>query len=184
MRDLVALVQQRVLAASAEPTGFVADAEEPIDVPELELAESSLGFPLPQLLKRLYLEIANGGFGPGYGLMGLVSGFRDDCGDTALESYELRVEPDPAEPGWNWPAGLLPICTWGCAIYSCIDCSKSIGFPMVIFDPNLSASWDECLIPECDSFDEWIAIWAGGGDLWERMYGSEGRVIEIERRGR
>jgi hypothetical protein len=55
--------------------------------------------------------------------------------------------------------------------------------PIVIFDPNLSASWDECLFPECESFDGWIAIWVGGGDLWERMYGSEGSVsIAIEKR--
>lgn len=183
MSDLVVLARHRVLAAIAEPTGFVADPVEPIDVSELKLAEAKLGFPLPPLLKRLYADIGNGGFGPGYGLMGLGDGFRDDQGDTALESYEIRRKTDPAEPGWNWPAGLLPICTWGCAIYSCIDCSKPTAFPMIIFDPNLSASWDECLFPECESFDEWIAIWVGGGDLWARMYGSEGPVsIALEKR--
>jgi hypothetical protein len=115
--------------------------------------------------------------------MGLGDGFRDDQGDTALESYEIRRKSDPAELGWQWPAGLLPICTWGCAIYSCIDCAKSPAFPMVIFDPNTHVSGDDCFFSECESFDEWIAIWVGGGDLWERMYGSEGLVsIAIEKR--
>jgi hypothetical protein len=67
MSDLVALTQRRVLAAIAEPTGLLGDPEEPIDGAELELAESRLSFPLPPLLKRLYVEIGNGGFGPGYG---------------------------------------------------------------------------------------------------------------------
>jgi hypothetical protein len=184
MSDLLTLAHQRVLAAIPEPTGFVAYPAGPIDGPELDLVESRFGFPLPPLLKRLYMEVGNGGFGPGYGLLGLGDGFRDDQGDTALESYELRRETDPSELGWNWPAGLLPICTWGCAIYSCIECSKPTAFPMVIFDPNVHVSrWDECLFPECESFDEWIAIWVGGGNLWDRMYGSEGTVsIAIEKR--
>jgi SMI1 / KNR4 family (SUKH-1) len=135
MSDLVALARRRVLAAIAERTGFVADPAEPIDGAEMDKAESRFGFPLPPLLKRLYTDIGNGGFGPGYGLMGLINGFRDDIGDSALESYELRREADPAELGWHWPADLLPICTWGCAIYSCIDCSKPTKFPSLFSIP-------------------------------------------------
>jgi hypothetical protein len=66
LSDLVVLARHRVLAAIAEPTGFVADPVEPIDVSELKLAEAKLGFPLPPLLKRLYADIGNGGFGPGF----------------------------------------------------------------------------------------------------------------------
>lgn len=29
-------------------------------------SESSLGFPVPELLKAIYRKIGNGGFGPGY----------------------------------------------------------------------------------------------------------------------
>jgi len=34
--------------------------------------EQQLGFPLPPLLRLLYTQIANGGFGPGTGLLGLL----------------------------------------------------------------------------------------------------------------
>jgi len=33
-------------------------------------AEEAFGFPLPGLLRRLYAEVGNGGFGPGYGIPG------------------------------------------------------------------------------------------------------------------
>jgi hypothetical protein len=36
----------------------------------LASTESNLGFALNTFLKRIYLEVANGGFGPGYGLLG------------------------------------------------------------------------------------------------------------------
>ena len=45
--------------------------------------ERRLGFRLPLLMKRLYREIGNGGFGPGYGLIGLSGGALDDIGRTA-----------------------------------------------------------------------------------------------------
>ncbi|MDX6329418.1 MAG: hypothetical protein QOI83_1801 [Streptomycetaceae bacterium] len=32
-------------------------------------AEEVIGFPLPPLLRRLYLEVANGGFGPDEGIL-------------------------------------------------------------------------------------------------------------------
>ena len=37
-------------------------------------AEELAGRSLPSLLRRLYLEVGNGGFGPGYGLLGLRDG--------------------------------------------------------------------------------------------------------------
>ena len=44
----------------------------------IEAAEASLGFTLPPLLTRIYSEVANGGFGPDYGLIGLAGGHLDD----------------------------------------------------------------------------------------------------------
>ncbi len=42
----------------------------------LDAAEAELGFALPALLRRLYLEVENGGFGPGAGLLGVEGGIR------------------------------------------------------------------------------------------------------------
>lgn len=40
-------------------------------------AENELGFQLPPLLSQLYTQVANGGFGPGYGIFGLEGGYAD-----------------------------------------------------------------------------------------------------------
>lgn len=48
--------------------------------------EAALGFQIPTFLKRVYLEIGNGGFGPGYGIIGLKGGYPSDAG-TLVEAY-------------------------------------------------------------------------------------------------
>lgn len=43
----------------------------------VEDTEAKLGFGLPPLLRQLYTRVANGGFGPGYGIFGLDGGYAD-----------------------------------------------------------------------------------------------------------
>lgn len=43
-----------------------------LDKPKVAAVEKMLGYPLPPLLKRMYCDVANGGFGESYGLIGLV----------------------------------------------------------------------------------------------------------------
>jgi hypothetical protein len=147
---------------------------------ELAVDEATLGFSLPPLLKQIYLEVGNGGFGPGYGLLGMSNGARDDLGRTAPEKYWLFKQGDPDDAAWSWPEALLPICHWGCAIYSCISCADP-NFPMRIFDPNLRAgpSWEDAHFVEAVSFSSWIRAWAQGKDLWDTMYGDNGRVTRL-----
>ena len=66
---------------------------------------------------RICIEIGNGGFGPGYGLIGLSSGARDDAGKTGTDiRQEFRENTD--DPNWRWPYGPLPICYWD--VESCV----------------------------------------------------------------
>jgi hypothetical protein len=119
-------------------------------------AERALGYPLPRLLRRLYLEIGNGGFGPGYGILGLRGGLTDDLGDTALEAYRrfhsLRREA-------SVPHSLLPICNWGCAIYSLVDCGTADGH-MWACDPNPGV--DDDVFREPVTLAEWLRRWVDG----------------------
>lgn len=143
----------------------------------MAIDEQRLGFTLPPLLKRLYAEIGNGGWGPGYGLIGLTGGKPDDLGNTATSSYIVRRGRDPEEPDWQWPEGLLPICHWGCAIYSCVDCLDAAA-SMTVFDPNESvSSWSEAFFSEHLGFETWVSLWAAGEDLWQRLYGESGVVV-------
>lgn len=50
---------------------------------QLQMTEDVMGFPHPPLLRTLYLQIANGGFGPDTGLIGALGGF---C-------YWVRLDP-------------------------------------------------------------------------------------------
>src|SRR5262249_1691092 len=89
-------------------------------------AEDRLGFALPPLLCRLWIEIANGGFGPGSGLVGLQGGQVDDASRKPLPDLYLDAIADPAWEsflGEPWPARLVPVCDWGCLHQSAIDCS-------------------------------------------------------------
>src|SRR5262249_3421952 len=143
--------------------------------------EESLGFRLPPVPKRIYTEIGNGGFGPGYGLIGMSSGAPDSTGKTAPEIYRILRSNDPQDPLWSWPDCLLPICEWGCAIMSCVDCAVP-DFPVRIFDPNIhcdNKSWDDSFFEQAESFEAWIKAWADGNGLWEELYGENGRIAHI-----
>src|SRR5438552_9489750 len=70
---------------------------DPIDVAG---DETRLGFALPSLMKRVYTEIGNGGFGPGYGLIGLTNGVPDHTGETGPAIYESLRSAHPNEPNW------------------------------------------------------------------------------------
>ncbi len=176
MTDIGDRIRKRIQTAYRDPAGFPASAPSPVATGAgITADEQRLGFAIPPLLKRLYLEVGNGGWGPGYGLLGLTGGMRDDTGRTAVEDYLLRTSgPDPDEPDWRWPEGLLPICHWGCAIYSCVDCFQQHS-PMILFDPNADKpSLADAFFPEQLKFEEWIGLWADGVNLWDRMYGDDG----------
>ena len=123
-------------------------------------AESVIGHRLPSLLRRLYLEVGNGGFGPGYGVLGLTGGHHDDLGRTALDWY--RWAHDTPESHWSGlPASVLPLCHWGCAIYSLIDCSDPEG-SMWGWDPNRGPEGMEALFPQPLTLAQWLDRWVRG----------------------
>ena len=141
-----------------------------------ELSESvgELGFEPPSLYVELMQTVGNGGFGPGYGLMGLVGGATDDMGKTAVGLYKDLEQLDPDDPTWKWPRGLLPVCHWGCAIYSCIDSAED-GATIKTWDPN---EWEYGTSPELAirstgmSLAEWLGTWADGTNIWGQMFPS------------
>ena len=67
----------------------------------VDQAEARLGAPLPALLRRLYLEVADGGFGPHAGLLPVER--------MAATYAELRSGSPSEVESDEWPEGLLPI---------------------------------------------------------------------------
>jgi hypothetical protein len=129
---------------------------------EIAEAERRLGFQLPELLRELYTCVGDGGFGPGYGFLGLIKPvpIGDFTGESVVELYEIFRAGDPENPSWSWRERLLPVVDWGCAIRSCIDCST----------PALQIFRDEpyvSCVSESPSFEQWLSDWATGQDLWK-----------------
>lgn len=139
-----------------------------LDEMALSLFEKSLGCRLPPLLRRMYCEVANGGFGESYGLIGLVAGARDDTNRDVQQLFRDFRKPDRNDPKWRWPDGLLPVIHLGCAMYLCIDCLSSNG-RVWLFEPNIhedGRSWKSSFIPFSPSLRKMMDDWLDGKDLW------------------
>jgi hypothetical protein len=143
-------------------------------------------FALPDLLQTIYTKIGDGGFGPGYGLYS----------SAVIQSlYEQFTATE------SWQEGMLPICTWGCAIYSCIDCKDpnmpiyvcsmgnhilddNVSYSIVDEDGNTITSGEISGIEKPKnqpvqfslhrpSLADWLKAWVDKIDLWTEMVGEE-----------
>lgn len=119
-------------------------------------AETALGFPLPPLLARLYQEVGNGGFGPDYQLLPLIGE-----GRTVVSSYHAEYVPG------EWPAGVIPILDWGCAMYAAVDCTDPQG-PVLLYEPNaVEDDWSIAWYEDAESLASWLQSWLSGTGWYE-----------------
>ncbi len=125
-------------------------------VSEVEAAEHRLGFSLHPFHRRLLLDIANGGFGPGYGLIGLSGGHSDADGRTMIELRDI-LWLDAETP---LPAHVVPLCEWGGAIWSCVD--GQTGHVLTLDEGGLTDT--ERSLPS------WFEAWASGIDVFDTMF--------------
>lgn len=143
--------------------------------------EQALGFPLPPLLRTLYAQIANGGFGPGYGLHGALGGF-DEAGTVIdgytfhltrstmidLETYITGPVYDATDfPDTDWPRYLLYLCDWDCATTSCLD---AVTGNVYLCRPSATDSRAFSLLLEAPSLQEWLELWLAGNLLHNGEY--------------
>lgn len=115
-------------------------------------AEAGLGFALPSMLKRLFLEVSNGIAGFAYDILGLEGGCASDCGNL-LDTYREFKTYDESL-GTPWMSGLLPICNWGSTIYSCVDCNDSA---LRVYTHESAEVW-----PERYTLNEFFEMWLNG----------------------
>jgi hypothetical protein len=134
----------------------------------LLVTEHLIGFSLPPLLRRIYTEIANGGFGPGYGLIGVAGGFTDDLGRDITDIFADKHSSSFQKYFPDWPIQSISICHWGCAMYSIVDCSTT-EYQMFHFEPN-NLDIADYLIPHHRRFDEYMTAWVDGIDLLNDIF--------------
>lgn len=157
---------------SKDPLAGAFWASPPASEEAVVATERRLGFTLPHTLRECYLNVANGGFGPGYGVMGVEGGFTDDLGNTVADLFESYRQPDPEDPTWHWPESLLPICHWGCVVYSAIDCSREPG-PVYFVDVSvkeLGGPMESIIKFHKASIEAWLSDWLDGKDLWHEVW--------------
>ena len=95
----------------------------PADEATIEAVEAVLRLELPVAVRRVYTEVADGGFGPGFGLLPLA---------RVVKAYGTLRQPGMMPRGREWPAGLLPVVSqdpgW--------DCVEASSGRVVSWDPE------------------------------------------------
>jgi hypothetical protein len=141
------------------PTTHPPRLYDPASAAALAKAERDLGFTLPPLLRAVYAEIANGGFGPGYGMLG-VEGGHTGYGKTIAGLYnEFRSSGEP----YVWPEGLLPLWEWGCTIWSCLDARTTEG-PIVTHE-GMTGQTETAY-----TLHSWLEAWVADINLWDEFF--------------
>jgi hypothetical protein len=144
----------------------------------IQSAESELGFQLPDLLRRVYGEVADGGFGPALGLLSLAS---------AVALYREMAGGGSAPVRQEWPRYLLPILK-DSAVFFCVDAASPEG-RVIVWDPEglsefASASeWSDSFSQEAASLEDWLRDWLespGPEQQFHMMFGDQIRASQIE----
>lgn len=142
----------------------------PLTEEQVEQAEATLGFSLPLALRALYTRLANGGFGPHYGILRLA-GEHSENDLTVVEwhqeysarcrFFELEDQVQPAKgitfADSYWPRCVLPICEEGCGNYFCLDATTGH-----ILTVGIWGAHEYCLAYVADSLEQWLQVWLEG----------------------
>jgi hypothetical protein len=123
--------------------------------------EGVVGHPMSVLLKRIYLEVADGGFGRWGEALSLTVPYEFSDSRTLVKEYLEWIEAGP-ERGYVHPPSVVPLLTWGCAIWSLVDYSTPEG-RMWGWDPN-GRSLQHALFPEDRTLTERLTGWLDGND--------------------
>jgi SMI1 / KNR4 family (SUKH-1) len=124
----------------------------PASVEALDAAEARLGTPLSDPLRRLYAEIANGGFGPAGGLLSI---------ERAVEAW-LEATREPFLPkGYPWPVELLPV-SGDESGYDCVDLrtGRVVAWgPEGLSERSGEKAWQNSFSELAPSLEAWLREW-------------------------
>jgi hypothetical protein len=134
----------------------------PASLAAIAEAEAALGVALPTALRRVYGEVADGGFGPGEGLLPL---------SEVVAAYRDLGRPDGRLPrNRTWPAGLLPLVEMDPGF----DCCEAATGRIIAWDPEELAEhssedrFRRSFREAFPSVEAWLGEWAGSRTQAER----------------
>jgi hypothetical protein len=146
------------MTAKAEEAGVAMST--PVDAPlpapapaeALDRAEGRLGFALPPALRQLFGEVADGGFGPGTGILSI---------DRVVDRHLAVQEEVPRNQ--RWPERLLPLVDDQPTL-TCLDSSSPNG-PVITWDPadlserSSDKAWNRSFEVSAPSLEAWLEAW-------------------------
>ncbi|MGW5636298.1 hypothetical protein [Streptomyces sp. NPDC003832] len=160
-------------AGIEEVTDYYADVPRgplfpPIPMPEVEAAERRIGRRLPELLRRLYTEVANGGFGPDSGLASLTDGNR---APGHLHDWPCAAGVHERNQSQGMPSSWLLLAYGGCTMEWHVSLS-AVDNPVLLYDSDgytVGQSPHNGLRHATASLRTWLWTWAHGGDVWDEV---------------
>jgi hypothetical protein len=144
-------------------TPVVAERRPPATHDDVARVEAAIGVRLPALLVRAYTEVADGGFGPGGGLLPLLDRAGPRTG-SLVDEYESLCEASEHGYGAPWPRHLVPIAAWSDGVYAVVDVTDG-GHPVWEIDlADLEDEGDEpwACEPTVPSLAAWLRKWVDG----------------------
>ncbi|MEU6299543.1 hypothetical protein [Streptomyces erythrochromogenes] len=159
-----------------EVAAYFADAPRgplfaPLSRTDVDAAERAIGRRLPRLLRRVYTEVADGGFGPDGGLASLARGNRapDHLWDwtSAVEVYERNRAAGGVPASWFFLTG------GGCSMEWYVSLA-AVDHPVLLYDAD---GWvaergenpHDGLRHATASLRHWLWTWADGDLVWEEV---------------
>ncbi len=135
---------------------------DPATPESLALAEERLGFGLPPALRQLHGVLADGGFGPGSGILPIKG---------VVDRY-LAVQGE-APRNQTWPDRLLPLVDDN-PVLECLDASRAAG-AVISWDPEdlwervSDTTWQRSFSQAAPSLEAWLSGWLDAGPPDEAM---------------
>ncbi|MFB7331147.1 SMI1/KNR4 family protein [Streptomyces adustus] len=158
-------------AQTEEVSGYFADApREPLFPPatprEIESAERTIGRPLPELLRRVYTEVCDGGFGPDTGLASLTSVRR---APGHLTDWPCAVQEHERGRRAGLPASWLYLADAGCTVEWHVSLLAADN-PVLLVDadgwaPGRGEGPHDGIRRAVASLRQWLWDWAEFGDV-------------------
>ncbi|MET7290126.1 hypothetical protein [Streptomyces sp. NPDC005573] len=155
-----------------EVAAYFADAPRgplfsPITPSEVEAAEYIVGRPLPTLLRRVYTEVGDGGFGPDGGLASVTEGRR---APGSLIDWPCSVRMHARNRAEGLPPSWLYLTSGGCTMQWHLSLLAADN-PVLLYDTDgWEPSWGENphdgLRHATPSLRQWLRTWADGGNVW------------------
>lgn len=135
-------------------------ANPPIQESDVCYVEAQLGFPLPEVLRRISTDVADGGFGPNWGIYRLKHPANLPFGPwwevrMSVESWH-KLDHDPSEPNVTLdqlPEHFIRYGDVGCNITLCVDCTSPEGW-LFRDDPM-----EDEVVPMHETVEQWLTKW-------------------------